>query len=285
VKYDHNGFRNAADLTSADIAVIGDSMVEGLTVPDAQLTTSLLAQLQGKVVANLGQSAYGPLEELVVLKRYALPLRLQTVVWMFFEGNDLGDVISYQHAMRNRPSFWRSFWTRSFTRSAMKEVELFFHSTAKPSGTLRAGIFQSPDGETRTVYFTYPSQPFDHANLGALADTTRALTEAHALCAAQGARLLVVLAPEKFRVLKPFCQFPAASQCRNWTLNDMPTRLEKAVESIAPDAGYLDLTPYLTESVKRGEMPYYPDDEHWTPAGHKAVAEAINNYLSQTQSH
>jgi len=96
VRYDHNGFRNQTDLKSADIVVIGDSFVEGLTVSDAQLVTSLLAHLQGKVVANLGQSTYGPQQELIVLKRYGLPLRPRTVVWMFFEGNDLADVITYR---------------------------------------------------------------------------------------------------------------------------------------------------------------------------------------------
>src|SRR5207247_6616869 len=34
VHYDQNGFRNQTDLTKADIAVIGDSFVEGMTIPD-----------------------------------------------------------------------------------------------------------------------------------------------------------------------------------------------------------------------------------------------------------
>src|SRR5580704_1511657 len=34
VTYDHNGFRNMSDLKSADMVVIGDSFVEGLTVPN-----------------------------------------------------------------------------------------------------------------------------------------------------------------------------------------------------------------------------------------------------------
>jgi hypothetical protein len=44
--------------------------------------------------------------------------------------------------------------------------------------------------------------------------------------------------------------------------------------------GYLDLTPDLADGVKRGVLPYYPDDEHWTPEGHKIAAEAIHKYLN-----
>src|SRR5208283_5076943 len=64
VTYDRKGFRNQRGLEHADVAVIGDSFVEGLTVTNAELGTSQLAILQGAVVANLGQSTYGPLQEL-----------------------------------------------------------------------------------------------------------------------------------------------------------------------------------------------------------------------------
>ncbi len=56
VTYDRHGFRNREALQSADIVVIGDSFVEGLTVNEGELATSQLSRLQGKVVANLGQS-------------------------------------------------------------------------------------------------------------------------------------------------------------------------------------------------------------------------------------
>ena len=76
------------------------------------------------------------------------------------------------------------------------------------------------------------------------------------------------------------CQFSEDSECRNWVLPDMPERLQSALHSISPGIGYLDLTPYLVEAAKAGELPYYRDDEHWTPAGHTVAAEAISRYLS-----
>ena len=284
VTYDHNGFRNVTDLNSADVVVIGDSFVEGLTVTDAELTTSRLARLQGKVVANLGQSAYGPLQELVVLKRYGLPLQPHSVVWMFFEGNDLGDVIDYHRAIRNPPGFWPSFWARSFTRNALKEVKrLSSAPTEKPSGVKRSGVLQTSNGNGLTLYFMYQTPPLTQENLGALDETAATIETAHKLCAAQGARLIFVYVPTKFRVFHSFCRFPQESNCRDWVVSDLPDRLQKAVGSISPEVGYLDLTPALMDAVKAGKIPYYPDDEHWSPEGHKVAAEAINDYVISTQ--
>lgn len=281
VTYDHNGFRNQSDLKSADTVVIGDSFVEGLTVPDAQLTTSLLTRLQGNVVANLGQSAYGPQQELVVLKRYGLPLQPRTVIWMFFEGNDLGDVVSYRNATNKPPGLWHAFYTRSFTRNALKQVKQLFFPPSKPAGIKRAAAFQTANG-SRTLYFVYPSSPFSEQDLGAIDETTRTIASAHTLAATQGARLIFVFVPTKIRVFRDYCQFPEQSECRNWTLNDLPERLKKALASISPDIGFLDLTPSLAKDAKKGALPYYPDDDHWSPEGHKIAAEEINDYLKST---
>ena len=281
VKYDHNGFRNQVDFKSADTVVIGDSFVEGLTVRNEQLMTSILAQLRGEVVANLGQSAYGPLEELIVLKRYGLPLRPRTVVWMFFEGNDLQDVMGYRQAMRETPSFWRAFVARSFTRSALYEVKYLISPPAKRPGTQRSALLRRPNGQQASAYFIYPSKPLTKEDLTALDDTAGTLANAYRLSAAQGARLVFVFVPSKFRVFRPFCSFPPESECGNWAPNNMSEHLENAATSISPDIGYLDLTPRLVDAVRKGILPYYPDDEHWSPEGHRIAADAINEYLAE----
>ncbi len=284
VTYDNNGFRNQSDLKSAGTVVIGDSFVEALTVPDSQLTTSILARLQGDAVANLGQAAYGPQQELVVLKRYGLSLQPRTVIWMFSEASDLQDVVSYRNATSIPPSFWRAFYTRSFTRNALKQVKRIFFPPLKPAGIKRAAVFQVADGSSRTLYFVYPSPPFSEKDLGAIDETARTIATAQTLSAAQGARLIFVFVPTKIRVFRDYCQFPQQSECRNWTVNDLPERLRKAVASISPGIGFLDLTPRLAEDAKNGALPYYPDDDHWSPEGHRIAAEAINDYLKSTET-
>jgi len=283
VTYDRYGFRNQRDLAHADIVVIGDSFVEGLTVTTAELGTSQLALLQRTVVANLGQSTYGPLQELIVLKRYALPLQPRTVVWMFFEGNDLQDVIAYQNAREHPPDFLHAFWARSFTRSASLALRRLFEPPVKPPGSRRAGLCPTPDGTQLDTYFGYRAKPLTQEELRALDETAQTLATAYKLCAAQDARLIFVFVPTKFRVMHDLCQFSDNSECRNWVLPGMPERLQGALRSISPNIGYLDLTPYLVGAAKTGALPYYRDDEHWTPEGHKVAAEAISGYLQSPQ--
>jgi hypothetical protein len=275
VKCDRNGFRNPVGLKSADIAMIGDSFIEGLTVADNELVSSRLAHLQGQVVANLGQSAYGPQQELIVLKRYGLPLRPRTVLWMFSEGTDLKDVVYYDRVMYHPPNFWQAFLDRSLTKIVRNRLR----TPPKFPGVSCAGVFQASGGKTVTLYFTTRALPFSKQDLDAIDETTRIIADAHNLCAAQGARLIFVFVPEKFRVFHAFCQFPQGSECPNWVVNDMPERFQKAVPSVSSDIGYLDLTPSLVDATKRGAVPYYPDDDHWSPEGHKIAAEAINDYL------
>lgn len=284
VNYDQNGFRNDLDLKSADLAIIGDSFVEETNIPTAQLMTSHLADLESKVVANLGQYGYGPLEELAVLKRYALPLHPRTVLWMFYEGNDLKDVIHYRNvtAETHKPSsYWTRFWERSFTSNALAQLHFRLRPAFRPSGIKHSGVMQTADGNQLTVYFLYSSPPFTKDDLGAVDDTIRTIATASKLCQAQGVRLIFVFIPTKFRVYHSFCQFPQESDCSQWVLNDLPDRLEQAVGTISPQVGYLDLTSNLVSAVGKGTAPYYSDDDHWTPEGQEIAAEAAHNYLNK----
>jgi hypothetical protein len=281
-RYDKNGCRNEQDLQKADMVVVGDSMVEGITVPTPQLMTSLLGRVQGKVVANLGQSAYGPQQELVSLTRFGLPLQPQIVLWVFSEASDLSDVVWYDALRRNPEGFWTSFYQRSFSRTAYKTFLLAFGS--KRDGVKRSGVVERLSGSHVTMYFLSSDAPLNAGDLRALEETVYILTDAYKLSRAQKARLVFVFAPDKFRVFHDFCSFPEPSECRNWVVNDLPERMRKAVSSIAPDIGYVDLTPDLVDAVKRGQLPYYPDDAHWSPEGHKVAADTINAYLSSFQN-
>jgi lysophospholipase L1-like esterase len=49
---------------------------------------------------------------------------------------------------------------------------------------------------------------------------------------------------------------------------------------MSPGTGYEDLTAVLAAAAKGGMLPYYPDDLHWSPSGHRIAAEAIEAYLA-----
>ncbi len=254
LKYDQHGFRNGIDLNSADTIVIGDSIVEGMTVSDAEVVTSVLEGLQGKTVANLAQYGYGPQQELAVLKRYGLRLHPRTVVWMFFEGNDLTDVIGYRQVIAHAPTFWHFFVQRSFSRFAYRAVKRLVTARKIP-GSKRSGVLQMAKGEGRRIYFSSPIHPLNASELDALGETTRIIANANELAARQGAHFLFVFVPEKFRVYGPFCQFPSGSECSRWVLSDLTERMRQSVASISPEVGYLDLTPVFQRAAQKERSP------------------------------
>ncbi len=286
-RYDQHGFRNEVDLTSADIAVMGDSFIEGTLVSSPELMTSRLARLQGSVVSNMGQIGYGPQQELIVLKRYVLPLNPYTVIWAFFEGNDLKNVLEYQRLIRNRVhlSRFHSFEYRSFTRNArLALLRLWGIKRNLPSGLSLSGLFSSADGNVVRVYFLYPGKDLSPNQLKALAKARNSFAAGYRMCAERGVRMIVIFIPNKFRVYKNACRFEPQSECSSWVLNDLPGRFKAMISGISDQIGYVDLTPALTGAAMKGSMVHFGDDEHWSPEGHRIVAEVVNDFIPKDRA-
>ena len=96
---DAQGYRNPASRTAADVVLIGDSFIEGWYVSDDETAATTLERRLGRPVANLGVSGYGTLQELLVLRRDALPRQPRLVAWFFFEGNDLYDDQEFENTL------------------------------------------------------------------------------------------------------------------------------------------------------------------------------------------
>jgi hypothetical protein len=102
------------------------------------------------------------------------------------------------------------------------------------------------------------------------------------LCRQRQIRFLVVFVPEKYRVYHDLSNFEFGTEgLRSWKVNDLPSRLKQILTAFAPDIEYLDLTPALKVESRKGIATYLPDDTHWTPAGHRVAAEAIDRALLQ----
>lgn len=287
--YDKNGFRNDTDLTSTDIAVIGDSYVESQMFPSTLLATTRLAQLTQQTVANLGQSGYGPQQELAVLKRYALPLHPKTVVWVFYEGNDLRDAERYENLVSLLKSNWDAVgaaWDRSFTRNSLSWLASVVRGCSpvqKAKELITRAVVVGAGQEKHLVYLKGRSSSvgLTKQELDALKTSVATIEEAYRLVHDDGGRVLVVFAPTAFRVYHDIADFQEAGGATpQWDLNDLPDRLRKMVSAISPDIDYLDLTPALKDAAKRNTLVFIPDDTHWSSEGHRVVSEALAGALT-----
>jgi len=287
LRYDQNGFRNDQDLTSADIAVIGDSYVESQMFPNSVLATTRLAETTQKTVANLGRAGYGPQQELAVLKRYVLPLHPRFVVWVFYEGNDLYDAQQYAEMvtrLRHTLNSMEIVWERSFTKNSLSWLMRFIRGcTPAPSVQAVPATILDHEGKEHRVYVKGRSSSVSitKQELDALKKSVAAMEEAYRLIHKEGAHFIVLFAPTAFRAYHEIARFEkdGMSLSPPWVLDDLPDRLRKMLTEISPDIGYLDLTPVLKSAARKYSPVFLPDDTHWSIEGHQVVAEALAGAL------
>lgn len=289
---DDHGFRNLTTPVHADIALVGDSYVEGITVSDDETAAVRLQQLTGRPVANLAVAGYGTLQELVLLRKYAVPLHPKLVAWFFFEGNDLDDDQNFEDATAYQPSQpstadvpapvarppapyrWRGFVNRSFTRNAWLQMRQMT-SWLVPSGLDTFGWFRDRSGRLEKMYFFdfYATRPFTDYEEARLAVTRTTLRQGLQIAREQGIHLVVIYIPIKFRVYGGVCTFPEGSVCAAWH----PWDVESHLAAICRDEGidFLSLTGPMRDAAKDGDLLYLPDDSHWNAAGHAFVARQL----------
>ena len=93
---DRYGFRNKNflwDDEKIQWVVLGDSLVHGACVNDKDTISARIAFHSKEKILNLGIQGHGPLMELSALKEYAKLKKPNNVIWFYYEGNDLDNII------------------------------------------------------------------------------------------------------------------------------------------------------------------------------------------------
>lgn len=101
---DEHGFANPKqlwNLSRLQIAVVGDSFVHGACVPLDESYTALIRR-RYPATLNLGNDGVGPLVQYAAIKEYLPALRPRVVIWSYFEGNDLYDMMRERQTVMRR---------------------------------------------------------------------------------------------------------------------------------------------------------------------------------------
>jgi lysophospholipase L1-like esterase len=112
VRTDREGFRNDGEGARVDVAALGDSFTDALTLPVELGWPARLAARTGREVRNYGVAGFGPQQELRVLRDFVLPRRPRVVVLAFFSGNDIPGAALFEEFERGggAGSFGVSGW-------------------------------------------------------------------------------------------------------------------------------------------------------------------------------
>ncbi|MEO8256930.1 MAG: SGNH/GDSL hydrolase family protein [Acidobacteriota bacterium] len=113
---DQRGFNNPPEVWGAEaleMAVVGDSFTHGYCVPGDKSFAALIRQ-RHPATLNLGIAGDGPLLMLATLKEYLPALRPKTVLWFYYEGNDLTDL-----QVELKSPLLRNYLKNDFTQSLL----------------------------------------------------------------------------------------------------------------------------------------------------------------------
>lgn len=288
--YDESGYRNESPPDVAHVVLLGDSYVEGSYVSDEQTVARQLEKLLDRPVINLGVAGYGPMQELIVLRRDAVKYRPRVAVVFFFEGNDLYDDEAFENAqlaaapsvdetLSDARGFARndSWRRRSFSRAVLLRLRRW----ANPVVASQApyfGFLQVPGQNRDKVYFAdYAAVPWSDwvEERWNRAETT--LERAVVFGRENGIQVLLVFVPIKFRVYRSLLEVPAGNPARSWTVWPIRDRFAEFCDS--NDVICIDLTDPFVQAASRGAMPYSAVDSHWSREGHALVAELLATEL------
>jgi lysophospholipase L1-like esterase len=250
--------------------VLGDSFTWGWGVPQGAVYTDVLQRaVPATAIDNRGVNGFGTGQEYLVLQQALAARRYDVVVVQFFF-NDLAD--NFEGKSGRRPLFHLDGdrltppagtlapltgaahqWLKDHSRTFL----LLDYTTRALGGGNDAAPPLAPiaDGMADVDYRSLPG--------GAL--TARLLAAVVETASAAGARVAILYTPHRLELEAPDAVPPVVRGAH---------ALAREVAA-RTGASWIDPTPALAATAARGETVLFVGDEHWTTAGHAAVATAL----------
>ena len=132
---DDEGFRNARVRERIDIAALGDSFTDAMTLPIEDAWPTRLERQTGLAVQNYGTAGFGPQQELLALKDYAARHHPRVVVLAYFAGNDLFDAEAFDEFARSGGAVRRAVQGWQIKDVVSRADNWFLVSALRASGT------------------------------------------------------------------------------------------------------------------------------------------------------
>jgi hypothetical protein len=284
---DANGFRNPPGITRSDVLFIGDSFTEAAWIPEDETFVGRVAAATGLRVVNLGRGAYGPQQELIVLRRYGLAYKPRFVVWQLFDGNDLDDARNF--------AVWRAdprppavpLRARYYDNSLVRRLVEASAFPPPMSGRVSA-VLNRHDGTRQRKELRYrfiPDQPDQRSE--AFTQTVQTIEAGIRLCQQHDIQLAVLFVPSLVQVMEPFLSFdhPADRERalpggRVRSDGDFGSRLRSVCGE--PGCTYLDAFEGLRAQALVDNSRVYDrhdPDEHLDVDGHAVVSRLVVDWI------
>ncbi len=284
------------------IALLGDSFLHGLTIPDKMHVATLLESFTGGEIWNGGISGYGTYQEFLLWKSRMKALKPDITIVFFNSENDVRDnqctlcrsegqiyspcceVKKGEIQMKNdfqirKPDLSkRQKWLRKYCFTYRLAKNLMNYQQYYPT----PGNMFLKESFAYNVYCPGSSQAWEEG----WQITEWALRSLKKECDETGSKLLVVNVPGILPSAKNWqaelkSQIGIDTAPKNFDLNYPAERIRTITQSAA--IPYLDLLPSFIEyrDKHRMESPLFAwcCDFHWNPVGHRLSGEVIYEHL------
>jgi len=285
IDYDKDGFRNPSAMPDWSLVFVGDSFTELGHLPSEHLFTSIVAAGSGRTVKNLGTSYTGPLTHLAYLEHYGLAAETRDAVLVFFEGNDLDDLVAEgaRQAQATRPGYKHGnlFQThvpqRSLTRALFNSLG---NLSASPQLSAANATYEVAGQRQRVTVNYAPHEMQVGGQRWEL--MLEALDRWVQLCEQHEIQAWFLYMPCKHRVLYPFLHVDTDAHpvLRSWKPGGLPGQLSRLCEN--RQVIFLDATAVLQRSAAEGQLPYNTVfDTHLNERGSRQVGELFLERMRQ----
>jgi hypothetical protein len=283
---DENGFRNPPGNQQADIVFIGDSFTEAATVEEDDTFVNRVAKASGLKAINLGRGAYGPQQELIVLKRYGLAYNPSVIVWQLFDGNDLVDAEAFAEWMKKPAQVHTSLKQRYLNNSLLHEWLITTRAIDHgwPMVTLR---YQDGTQVRAGLRYRYDPDQITKHSVG-MSETMSAIEEGYRACQTRGIQLVISVIPTMVKVMEPNISFDRVEDQRSYLperKGDDQRDFSGKIEELCTQIGceFVDTLNALRQATANGKRNLFiPSDEHLDVDGHYVMAQMFVDWLRST---
>lgn len=298
------GLRESGSLSGTRIFALGDSFAMGYGTREGATWTDVLGDALGEPVYNMGISSTGPRQQYLLLEHmlevHQDSMRIDHLLWMLFEGNDLEN--SYAE---NRPGASGGSTRSDLLEGTVIDAVLTMPGRVKNTSVLRKALATLARGlgdgspvpsggydigglripyplyhSDRWGFRLFNSQDVDratnpreyvltHPNRPRLEETIRDMAT---LSRGHGFSVTVIIAPSAARMYGPaFDGFPPVSGEPHFI---------SFLRELATENGFrtidllTEMRPFADE-----DLLYYRDDHHWNARGNMVAASVIQREL------
>ncbi len=267
---DRHGFNNPDavwDRPVIDILFVGDSFAQGQCVPPEAQAAHLVRQAFPATL-NLAMGHNGPLLELASLAEYGTPKQPRTVIWLFYQGNDLAEDLPREAASPLLARYFETGFTQGLEGRQVEVDGLLRGYLSGSAAEMRVEAIAARHRQESLLKLRNLRRALGLKRSTPKPDMARfeaILGNAFSRVSSWGGRAYFVYLPGWLEVMTPDESMEAA---RN------------AIIAAAEKRGFVGLN--LHSSMASAPDPsvffYYPAS-HYSPEGQKLLAEAILSAL------